>query len=207
MVAGRSKDIAFIVLLAGPGIPGDKLLLLQQKSIGRASGVSENELKQNESTNTKAFEIVKSSSDTGQLRLELTNYLKSVLKEIPNGDKPQGMSDEDFVNVQVKSLLSPWMQYFIKYDPATALEKVKCPVLALNGEKDLQVPPMENLSAIRKALENGGNKNVTAEVLPNLNHLFQECTTGSPEEYSSITQTLSPAAMAKILTWIKARAQ
>ena len=95
------------------------------------------------------------------------------------------------------------MEYFIKYNPTPALEKVKCPVLALNGEKDLQVPPKENLGAIKVALSKGGNKNATAIELPNLNHLFQECKTGSPQEYATIEQTFSPIALTEILKWIQ----
>jgi fermentation-respiration switch protein FrsA (DUF1100 family) len=112
------------------------------------------------------------------------------------------MSDDDFVKLQVKQIANPWMQYFIKYNPTPTLEKVKCPVLALNGEKDLQVPAKINLEAIEKALEKGGNKNVTTKELPNLNHLFQECETGSPSEYETIEQTFSPIALSEISNWI-----
>jgi fermentation-respiration switch protein FrsA (DUF1100 family) len=83
------------------------------------------------------------------------------------------------------------------------LTQVKCPVLAINGEKDLQVPPKENLSAIKKALKKGGNKNFLTNELPGLNHLFQECKTGSPLEYNDIEQTLSPLALEEILHWIQ----
>jgi fermentation-respiration switch protein FrsA (DUF1100 family) len=95
------------------------------------------------------------------------------------------------------------MQYFIKYNPALALEKVNCPVLAINGDKDLQVPSKINLEAIKKALEKGGNKNITTKELPNLNHLFQECETGLPSEYATIEQTFSPQTLAVILEWIQ----
>jgi len=91
----------------------------------------------------------------------------------------------------------------MKFNPATTLEKVKCPVLAVNGEKDLQVPPKENLTAIKNALTKGGNKNVTTIEFPNLNHLFQECKTGSPDEYATIEQTFSPTALYEITKWIK----
>lgn len=94
------------------------------------------------------------------------------------------------------------MYNFIKYDPAPMLEKVNCPVLAINGEKDLQVPPVVNLDAIKEALEKGGNKDVTTKELANLNHLFQECETGSPEEYATIEQTFSPIALEVVLNWI-----
>ena len=98
-----------------------------------------------------------------------------------------------------------WMQYFLKYDPAPALEKVRCPVLAINGEKDMQVPATINLEAIRKALAKGGNKQVTTKVFPGLNHLFQECKTGLPAEYATIEQTFSPIALEEILKWLKER--
>lgn len=203
MVASKSKDVAFIVLLAGTGIQGDQILLLQQKLIGKASGLSDEDLQKNELTNRKAFDIVKKSNSIEQLNIDLTNFIKQSLVENPNAEKPQGMSDEDFVKLQVKQIANPWMQYFIKYNPAPALEKVKCPVLAINGEKDLQVPPKENLEAIKNALTKGGNKKVTTKELPNLNHLFQECKTGSPDEYATIEQTFSPTSLTEIFNWIQ----
>ncbi|HMT55139.1 MAG TPA: alpha/beta hydrolase, partial [Saprospiraceae bacterium] len=203
MVASRSNDVAFIVLLAGTGIQGDRLLLLQQKLIGKASGISDDDLQKSELTNRKVFDIVNKSSNLEKLNLDLTNYIKQTLNHNPNAGKPAGMSDDEFVNLQVKQIANPWMQYFIKYNPAPTLEMVKCPVLAINGEKDLQVPPKENLEAIKSALSKGGNKKVTTKVLPNLNHLFQECKTGSPDEYATIEQTFSPTALSEILKWLQ----
>ncbi len=201
MVANSSKNIAFIVLLAGTGIPGDQLLLLQQELIGKASGINENELQKTKEVNCAVFDLVKKSDSTDQLKTDLTNLLKKEMKD--NQDKPKGVSEEDFVNAQVNQVVNPWMLNFIKYNPATALEKVKCPVLALNGEKDLQGPPKENLKAIREALAKGGNKKVTTVELPGLNHLFQKCKTGAPLEYATIEQTFSPVALNEILKWIK----
>lgn len=205
MVANKSADIAFIILLAGTGIQGDKLLLLQQKLIGKVSGASDEDLLKSELTNRKVFDIVNQSNSLEQLKTDLTNYLRQTLKDDPNAEKPEGMSEDDFIKLQVNQIANPWMQYFIKYDPAPTLEKVKCPVLALNGEKDLQVPPKENLEAIKKALAKGGNKKVTTKELPNLNHLFQECKTGSPNEYATIEETFSPIALTEILKWIQAQ--
>jgi hypothetical protein len=147
------------------------------------------------------FELVNKSSSVDQLNIDLTNFVKQELKTFP--DRPQGISDDDFVKAQVQEVTNPWMLNFIKYNPAVVLEKVKCPVLALNGEKDLQVPPKENLGAIKDALAKGGNKKVTAIELPGLNHLFQECNTGSPSEYATIEQTVSPVALDEILKWVK----
>ncbi|CAD5275771.1 MULTISPECIES: S9 family peptidase [unclassified Imperialibacter] len=202
MVAARFKDVAFIVLLAGTGIPGDQLLLEQQQLIGKASGLSDDVLQKNQSISKKAFEMVVKSTDPEQLRTDLTNYLSIALREDGTAALPQGMNVDDFVNLQVSQLVSPWMQYFIKYDPVPALEKVKCPVLALNGENDLQVPPKENLEAIKKALTKGGNKKATIKELPGLNHLFQESKTGTLAEYAVIEQTFSPMALTEVSDWI-----
>ena len=200
IVAVKSKDVAFIALLAGTGIQGDQILLLQQKLIAKASGTSDEEVQKTELENTKVYKIIKQSTTMEQLKIDLTNYYKQALKENPNG-----MSEDQFVNLMVENLATPWMQYFISYNPVPTLEKVKCPVLAINGAKDLQVPPKENLEGIKKAVTKGGNKNMTTIELPNLNHLFQECTTGSPKEYGTIEQTFSPTALTIVLNWIKAQ--
>lgn len=203
MVASKSKDVAFIVMLAGTGIQGDQILLLQQRLIGKASEVSDEDLQKNELLNRKAFDIVNKSNSIEQLNIDLTNFIKQSLLDNKNAEKLRGMSEDDFVKLQVKQIANPWMQYFIKYNPAPTLEKVKCPVLAINGGKDLQVPPKENLEAIKKALAKGGNKKVTTKEFPNLNHLFQECKTGSPDEYATIEQTFSPIALTEIFKWIQ----
>nr|WP_315146813.1 alpha/beta hydrolase [uncultured Flavobacterium sp.] len=203
MIARKSKDVAFIVLLAGPGIQGDQLLLSQQNLIGKSAGISDEDLHKSELINKKAFEIVNRSTTIEQLKTDLTDYLNQNLKDNPSTTIPNGMSNDAYVKLQVDQMASPWMSYFIKYNPAPALEKVKCPVLALNGEKDLQVPPKVNLEAIRKALEKGGNKKGTIKELPGLNHLFQECETGAPSEYAKIEQTFSPKALTEIVDWTK----
>jgi uncharacterized protein len=202
MVASRTKEVAFIVLLAGTGISGAEVLLLQQELIGRAAGVSEADLQKNKATNSKAFDLIAKAKNAEQQQTDLTNYIKQTLQENPNL-KPANMKEDDFVKLQVNQLLSPWMLYFLGHNPAKNLEKVKCPILALNGEKDLQVPPKENLAAIKQALTKGKNKRFIIKELPNLNHLFQECKTGSPDEYAQIEQTFSPTALVEILNWLK----
>ncbi|WP_310554532.1 alpha/beta fold hydrolase [Flavobacterium sp.] len=202
MLAAKSKEIAFIVLLAGPGIAGDQILLLQQELIAKASGVPDTEIQKTKNANIDIFKIVKKSKKLEQLKTDLSIHLKQSLKENLTSVKPAGMSDDDFIKIQLNQIATPWMQYFIKYDPTQALQKVKCPVLALNGEKDLQVPSKENLVAIKNILTKSGNKKITTIEIPNLNHLFQECKTGSPNEYGSIEQTFSPIALQEISKWI-----
>ena len=191
MLAARSNDVSFIVMLAGTGVRGDKVLLSQQEAIGRASGLKDTSLQALLDINGKIFDII-INMPPNELREKIVRAIKDVDEKV---------SDED-INKQVNNVLSPWIQYFLKYDPAPALKKVKCPVLALNGEKDLQVLPKLNLEAIANALSEGGNRNVTIKELPGLNHLFQECKSGLPMEYPSIEQTFSPSAMAEIAEWI-----
>jgi len=202
IVASKSKDISFIVLLAGTGIQGDKLLLLQQKLISRAKGISETDIKKSNQTNVKLFEIVIQSNDNQKFKTDLTNHIKETLKSDTSIEIPNGLTKEEFISIQVNQISNPWMQYFIKFNPASVLEKVKCPVLAMNGEKDLQVPSNENLTAIKNALKIGGNENVTIKEFPRLNHLFQECKTGLPNEYAKIEQTFSPIVLTEISNWI-----
>ncbi|WP_439487489.1 alpha/beta hydrolase family protein [Algoriphagus sp.] len=207
MVAADSDDIDFIVLLAGTGIRGDKLLLAQQALIGEASGMSPNQLAENEVLNKKMFEIILKDQSEEEKKEEIKSYLTQVFRNIPKDNLPAGMSEEGYAYAMDSQYMNPWMQYFIKYDPAPILEKVSCPVLAINGEKDLQVPPKENLEAIKAGLEKGGNTNVTTMELPGLNHLFQEAQTGLPNEYEEIEQTFSPKAMEVILEWIQGQVE
>ena len=201
MVAAKSKDVAFIVLLAGTGVKGDELLLLQTALIQKAAGETEENIKKGQAISRGAFEMVNKSENTEGLKTQLTTYLQEKIKANPAA-KPKEMTEEAFAKMQVQTLTSPWMYYFLRYDPATALATVKCPVLAINGEKDLQVPAKINLDAIKMNLEKGKNKNVTTKSFPNLNHLFQECTTGSPDEYAKIEQTFAPVALDEITNWL-----
>jgi pimeloyl-ACP methyl ester carboxylesterase len=195
-------EVDFIVLLAGPGLPGSEIIMMQQQLIGKASGLPNEQLKLAVSTNKQIFDLIHKSNDSESLRTEVSNLLNEIVAEHPE-IVPGGMENDQFVDMQLSQLLSPWMLNFLIYNPAVALEKVRCPVLALNGEKDLQVPPKENLEKIRETLEKAGNQNVTTIELKGLNHLFQESETGLPTEYGQIEQTMSPIALNAITDWIK----
>lgn len=199
LVAAKSRDIGFIVLLSGPGVPGSQILLAQQKLIAKASGVDAQKIERTYQLNKKAFDIISENKDTEEIKRLLTSHLN---KELTDADVPKQLTKEDFIKKSVQQTTAPWMLNFIQHDPAQTLKRVKCPVLALNGSKDLQVPAKENLVAIEKALKTGGNNGITVKELPNLNHLFQECKTGVPSEYGQIQQTFSPKALNEINLWI-----
>jgi uncharacterized protein len=185
MVASKSEEVAFLVLLAGTGIPGDSLLLLQQRLIGQSLGLSDETLDKTEKLNRTAFQMIRNNAGEAEI--------KDFIREVSN---------EEMAEAQYSQLMQPWMLYFLQYDPAIVLEKLTLPILALNGSKDLQVPPKENLGAIEKALLKAGNTRYKLMELEGLNHLFQECETGAPSEYGMIEQTFSPKALEIIKDWL-----
>jgi fermentation-respiration switch protein FrsA (DUF1100 family) len=189
MVAARNHDVAFIVMMAGPGMNGEEILVEQGRLINEASGMSHEKALQDAVDERTMLDLIKQEKDDAALEKKL--------REMLAGKVPEAM-----VGTQVKQVMSPWFRYFISYDPAATLRKVTCPVLAINGEKDLQVPPKQNLPVIRKALEEGGNKNFEVDELPGLNHLFQTATTGALSEYAEIEETMSPVALEKMAGWI-----
>ncbi len=202
MVAVESKDVAFIILMAGTGIRGDDLLLRQSELIGRASGMSDDQIKTTREFNQGAYDIVVNTVNEATIREDLKQYLEEAVTKNPDLATANGLKEEVFVDQILGQLTSPWMSYFIKHDPSKVLQKVDCPVLAIVGEKDLQVPAKVNLEAIEEALKAGGNTNYTIKELPGLNHLFQEAKTGSPSEYAQIDQTISPDALELMSSWI-----
>jgi uncharacterized protein len=190
MIAARSKDVAFIVLLAGPGLRGDSIILLQESLIEKVSGMADSDLQKTDELSRGALAIAAGPGDRAQIGQALQQYFATRLPD-SNGSASR-----------IRQLTSPWMHYFLTYDPVPALEKVHCPVLAIGGDKDLQVPAAIDLAIIKNALAKAGNQHVTTQVLPGLNHLFQTAQTGSPNEYSQIEETFSPTALTLIGNWI-----
>lgn len=199
MVAANNKNIAFIVLMAGPGMSGKALLPLQMELIAKASDTSQSEIEKNKKINSALFELINTTDTEEEQLKKLKHYFDH---EVDPADLPKELTNPELLNGQLKQLATPWMRYFITYDPLPKLSKVTCPVLAINGEKDLQVPPKENLSAIKTTLEKADNNKVSIIEFKGLNHLFQECQTGSPMEYGKIEQTISPLALTAISQWI-----
>lgn len=191
MIASQSKDVAFIVLLAGVGLPGDILHRKQVEDVLRLSKTNEPDIQKALALNDQLYAVIKAEKSTVAIDGKLAEVLKS---NVP-------VSGIDMSQV-VKNLAQPWFRYFINFKPAPYLQKVKCPVLALNGNKDVQVASAENLAAIEKHLKAGGNKKVTIKELQGLNHLFQTAETGSMNEYAKIEETISPVALKIIGDWI-----
>ncbi len=203
IAAARSGDVAFIVMMAGTGLPGAEILVAQGQLILKAYGASESELKSQERMQTLIFRIMDEEKDAKTVPAKLTAALKKFLAALPEKDrKALGDLDGSLAEAAIGQVSSPWLRSFLHFDPRSVLQKVHCPVLAINGEKDLQVPPKENLAEIAKALKGGGNGNVKTVELPGLNHLFQPCKTGAPSEYAAIETTIDPQVLKIIGDWI-----
>jgi pimeloyl-ACP methyl ester carboxylesterase len=204
MLASEYDDIAFIVSLAGPGVDGKRILLDQSDHINRLSGVEESILEDNRNVMGKVYDLMASNDSYQTWREEVLKFTGEYYSR-----KATGVYTEEEIEQVRKNLVGsipesyyPWLRYFVMYDPAPLFTKIKCPVLALNGAKDSQVLPEENIKAIQEGFQSTGNDNVKAMILPGLNHLFQNCDTGLPNEYGTIEETFDPKTLEIISDWI-----
>ena len=205
MLASSYDDICFIISLAGPGIDGKTILLEQSDYITRLIGVDHAILEDNRIVNGKVIDIMIANESYQVWGEEILKFTSKFYSEKGSGD----YSDEDIEQVK-KNLLGSipkssyaWMRYFVMFDPAPLFESIKCPVLALNGEKDCQVLPEDNIKAIKKGLLSAGNNNVKTLIVPGLNHLFQNCETGLPNEYGIIEETFDQKTLDMMAEWIR----
>ncbi|MDP7030491.1 MAG: alpha/beta fold hydrolase [Phycisphaerales bacterium] len=203
LVAVKDADINFIVLLAGTGVRGDALLLRQGEAINRASGMSEDDIAAKSAISRALFDALMDESLQGD---PLEARLHAIIETDPEFMEETSEAQEVALQAAIDKLTLPWIRAFLRHDPAPTLQRVTCPVLALNGELDLQVPHAQNLPGIAAALERGGNPDATTMMLPGLNHLFQHCETGLPAEYGRIEETFSVDVLDLIAEWISDRA-
>jgi len=206
--AAEPERFAFAVSLAGTGVRGDALLAMQVAAINRANGVPDERSESDVATLKGLTSLVIEGADEAALRAALEAATRESLERGDEDVKAvvEKTGFDALVAEQLARFTDPWLTSFIRLDPTNAWRKVRCPVLALNGEKDRQVPPEENLGGIREALTAGGNADITLETLPGLNHLFQTAETGAPGEYVQIEETMAPAALTRIGDWLTAKA-
>jgi uncharacterized protein len=192
IAAARSNDIAFVVMLAGPGVTGEQIMYLQAELMAKASGATDADVAKNRALQELLFNAARSDRDE-----------QAVLEAFrADWQKAHGTAPGSTLESQLKSVLVPEIRSFAFYDPAESLRKLKVPVLALNGSRDLQVPPAQNLPAIKAALIAGGNKDFETIELPGLNHLFQTCRKCTPTEYGTLEETFSPKALEIMGEWL-----
>jgi hypothetical protein len=192
IVANRNRKVAFVVLMAGSAVDGADLLEAQQKRIDEVMGLGGEELAQASAEEARMIHIVRNAANPAEAAAQLKAEADA---EAERTGTPKGLAE-----ARAAQLEGPWFRAFLAYDPAPALERLRIPVLALIGSKDVQVPPDQNLPALRAALAH--DPRATVQELPDLNHLFQPATTGAPSEYAQIETTLAPAALDTITAWV-----
>ncbi len=198
MLTARSPDVAFIVMMAGAGVPLDKLLVTQNCLYAQADGANEQKITLLRDWYERYYAIAIGEKDDALAE----KRIRKMYAELTVEQKKMLDWSETKLNDEIKRVLSPWWRYLLAFDPKVFLIKVKCPVLAINGQKDLQVAPDENLQGIEQALKAGGNQNYLIKKLPGLNHLFQTAETGAESEYAKIEETFAPFAMKTVVDWI-----
>jgi fermentation-respiration switch protein FrsA (DUF1100 family) len=184
-------------------VTGEKLIERQQRLLGAVEGMSPEVLALHEKINAEVFALLRKHPEPRRARRKLRALLQRAARELQKRD-PAALKvpRKVWVEKQLAQAAAPAFRYFLFFDPAPVLKKVRCPVLALNGALDVQVDPKQNLPAIAAALHAGGNRRVTVKELPGLNHLLQTAKTGAVAEYARIEQTMAPAALGQISTWI-----
>lgn len=205
LAAARSSDVAFVVMLAGPGVPGPEILLHQIEVMSRVDGMPEDKIRRLLELERRAVDLVLTEIDPQRLTAGLRQVFQEELAVTDPVEIEQSGGPEAWVELHARVYSSAWFRHFAGLDPRPALRRVKVPVLALNGGLDRQVAPAQNLPEIEKALRAAGNPDVTVRELPGLNHLFQTAKTGNPSEYGEIEETLAPAALDAVRDWIVTR--
>jgi uncharacterized protein len=202
MVAARSRDVDFIVMLAGPGVADDSLMLLQLRAGALAGGASPERVSTALRINRALFAAIHDAKDSSNAVARLAAARANALASLPPDARAATAAG---IDQKIPGFLTPWMRYFVKYDTRPALRQVHVPVLALGGSLDTQVPAKENLAGIDATLTAAGNRDVRVVEFPGLNHLFQTAKTGLPAEYASIDETIAPKVLELIGSWINQR--
>jgi uncharacterized protein len=205
MAAAQSHDIAFIVLLAGLGQTGADVIQTQTRLIQIASGIDPETVASSVALTRNVNAIIKVQTDEKVMEQEVNAAIAKVIEPMTEVQRKKFAPVASSVKGSMAMYKLPWYRYFVMYDPAPVLKKVQVPVLALNGENDLQAAWKENLDGIAAALKAGNNKDVTVKAFPKLNHLFQTSQTGLPSEYGSIEETMAPQVLETITDWIRTR--
>lgn len=188
--------IAYLVMLAGPGTSTSQLIETQRRLISLSQGVSKAELQRRDPVFASINRSLIAATDQADAQARVRAILTPTALEALGAPTAQG-------EMMVQQLSREWYRYFLRYDATAVLQRVKIPVLAINGALDLQVPADENLAAIAAALRE--NPDATTKKLDGLNHMFQTTTTGAFGEYPDLTETFAPVALESVSSWILER--
>jgi len=206
LAASKSDEVAFIICMSGTGHTGREIVLAQSELIARANKTPEDEIQKNLEDSRKIFDMVDKGEPLEKIEGIIEEMAAEQFEAMDEEQKKDVTDPEKFLKSQKEGLMkqftSEWFLYFLSYDPIPALKKVKCPALLLYGELDLQVPAEMSQKAMAAALEEGGNKDFKTKIFPKANHLFQEATTGSPNEYAKLPKKFVPGFLDLMTDWM-----
>lgn len=207
IAAAEDREVAFLVLLAGIGVKPQELLLRQRADFLRVTGLGGGAREaENRALTEEIFALARADGAAAAAREKIAGLYRRIAERYPEAQRESLGLGEAGIARQVATVTTPWFVELLRCDPAPTFARVRCPVLALNGARDIQVAAAENLAAIREGLAAGGNKAVETRELPELNHLFQHCQTGAVAEYGSIEETMSPGVLELVSNWIRQHA-
>jgi pimeloyl-ACP methyl ester carboxylesterase len=211
IAAARSGDVAFIIVMAGPAVTGERILQAQNELVARAEGQSEADAQANGELQRMMFAAVRTNQGWEELDAAIRRLVLARVAKLPAAQQ-KAIPDVNAyaaqtAAAQVAGAKSPWFKFFLDYDPAPALEKVTCPVLALFGEKDVQVPADLNRPAMAAAFAKSGNRTAVIKVIPGANHLFQAAKTGGVREYAQLPHAFTPEFLGAVTVWLRATTQ
>ena len=194
LVATRSQDMRWLVLLATPATTGENTLLRQSELIARAGGLPEEQIAHSLEFDRQAYAAVREEKTSAALEKKLDTLVQQ--------SGLGGAMSPAALQAQIRFMTSPWFRQFLDYDPGPVLEKLRCPVLALSGDRDLQVDSTDNVPLLRKASEASENKDFTVVEVAGVNHLFQTAKSGSPALYGAIEETMAPQVLTAVASWV-----
>jgi dipeptidyl aminopeptidase/acylaminoacyl peptidase len=209
LAAAKSDEVAFVICISGTGYPGLDILLKQSELIARANGEPEEKIRTDLDRTRRLVSMINEGRSEKEIKEKLQDAAQTQIEAMTDEQKKMIKDPVEFkkgiVDGLYKQFASPWFLFFLQFDPAPILVKVKCPVLLTFGELDLQVPAEWNKEAMVKALDRGGNKDFKARVFPKANHLYQAAKTGSPNEYGALPKEFVPGFLEFMSGWILER--
>jgi pimeloyl-ACP methyl ester carboxylesterase len=199
LLAAEEPEVAFVVLLAGPGVPLHELLVTQRCLEAKLDGAGEDKIAFLRDWYRSLYTVALEVRDDATAR----EAIRKAYAGLSEGQREMLGWTPEWLDRKIGDVLSPWSRQLLAFDPGPLLVKVKCPVLALNGTKDMQVSTAENLKGIQEGLAAAGNRRFTVRELPGLNHVFQTAETGAEREYATIEELIAPIALEAIGSWLR----
>lgn len=208
MVAARNKSVAFVILMAGPGVPITELMASQNEMVLQSAGIAKAAIDAYLPLYKQIMQACIQASDKAAA-IAKVNELTKVWFEKTDKNFVKATTNitseadiQKFATAMAETLSTNWWKFFAAYNPQPVLQKLKCPVLAINGSADIQVPAIPNLKGIETELKKGGNKHLTVKQFEGLNHLFQKCTKCTVTEYGELATTIEPEVLETIGDWL-----